>query len=237
MSGPKREAPGEGGGCRHVHFTYAGCAANQKWFAHIAGDYWSGRCHESRRTKPCLTWITDGDLPCPRCSTMGRPTWCGYQPLWRESDGAATVVIVHECAAEFLQGVHYPERVMVTREAGDTASVVVCRALDQRKLSSSLPFKRCPQDVFHSLLTMWALPELWDYARAKGWTSDNAVSPMAKVSARDIPTEPEQREFPLNRLLDEATKRAEKDKATADRAADQVQKLREHAARNGKPKG
>lgn len=234
--GFRQASPGEGEGARRVHFRYVGCARGTEWFGYIAGEPVSLLCHCSQRTKPCLHWLTHGALPCPRCTGKDKPAFLAHVPIYRESDGAPVFTMVHEQCADLLTGLVHPMRVRVSREETRGDSVCVAKALTQKPYHSTLPARRSPADLTPTLLKVWALNELTEWATANGIVSDNALSLTPKVSVADVPTEPTPTALPLSRLLEHATRRAENDRKTAEAAEDQVKRLKEHAAGNGKPK-
>ncbi len=176
--GIKRSRPGDGAQNRRTHFRYAGCAPGTKWTARIAGPYWGGQCHCSERTKPCLSWITDDALPCPRCTPKNPSVWVAYVPLWRDSDGAPVFVIVHEQCSDGLAALEYPMPVAVACNDSRGDSVYLHRVATEREFRPTIPAKRRPANIVPSLLTLWCLPELTQYADANSWvdSSDNALS-------------------------------------------------------------
>jgi hypothetical protein len=127
MAFPKGH-PGEGGSFRKVQFSYFGTKPVTNWFGWLAGEpQWVLAHTQPLPSKPCLTWITSNQLKCVRCTSHTQPEWIAYVPVYRERDGAPVVVIVHESAADKLEGLKYPDYVMVLREGGEIRSRCVRR--------------------------------------------------------------------------------------------------------------
>lgn len=161
----KKGTPGKGGQGRADSFSYTKVPSGLKstFGAFMAGDpYWC-LAHEHTKatpgTKPCLDWMTDGALRCPRCRPHTMPTWVGYVPLYREADHAPILVIVHEAAMDLLTGVTYPAHVLVGR-VEDNASVFVKRSDTRLSFRTDNEQRKRPRDVTGDLLNMWRVPEL-----------------------------------------------------------------------------
>lgn len=161
----KKGTPGTGGQGRADSFSYTRVGAGLKstFGAFLAGEpYWC-LAHEHTAalpgTKPCLQWMTDGALSCPRCRPHTCPTWVGYVPLYREADHAPILVIVHEAAMDLLSGLSYPAHVLVGR-VEDNASVFVKRSDSRLSFRTDNEQRKRPRDVTCDLLNMWKLPQL-----------------------------------------------------------------------------
>lgn len=176
----RKGTPGQGGQVRADSFSYTSVAHGLKgWFtAWLAGPIYWCQVHEHTKkqpgTKPCLEWLTDGDLRCPRCRPQVVPTWVGYVPLYREQDHKPVIVIIHESVMDLIHGLSYPEAVIVGR-VDENSSVFV------RKCDTGVIFKtdnaarRRPVDVTRDLLTMWRIPELdrWVCEKSRGNSTTN----------------------------------------------------------------
>lgn len=169
MRGWKKSRPGEGAQEKGEQFGYTSTAIGLKgeWFGWCAYDpYWcwahehrdNGR-REDRGTKVCLSWFTDNALKCPRCKPGAKITQVAYCPVWRESDSAPCLVIVHERTADKMADVtfgRYCRIHCVDRKAG----VVIQAAAERKTFRSDLPYRQGPCDIAVSLLTIWGYPEL-----------------------------------------------------------------------------
>jgi hypothetical protein len=161
----KKAAPGDGGERRCEQFIYTRTQPGLKgaWCAWCAHEPHWFKVHEhnehQRGTKVCLTWFTDGAIPCPRCRPGVVPTTCAYVPVWREEDLKPCMVIVHESAADVMQGLSFGVFALVgCVEKG--ASVYVKRSEVQKPWNPTQEFRRSPCDIAVSLLTMWDYPSL-----------------------------------------------------------------------------
>lgn len=161
----KKGTPGEGWSARSDSFSYTPVQTGMKSFftAWLAGEpYWALAHEHTDRTpgtKPCLDWLTDGALRCPRCRGPKLPAWIGWVPLYREQDHQPILVIIHSNAHDLVSGLRYPDHVIVGR-VNDTSGVFV------RKSDSAIPFRtesaarKKPVDIRCHLVPMWKLPEL-----------------------------------------------------------------------------
>lgn len=145
--------------------TPGGAKAWAGWVA--AKPYWCKAHTSDKGSKPCLKWITNGALPCPRCSPTNKPTRIAYVAIYRESDLHPGLVVCHESTEDLLVELHYGLYVMVQRELGDTSSVAVRRAMAQKPFSSRKSSRQREADLTLSLLTMWKITELTSWYESK----------------------------------------------------------------------
>lgn len=175
--GLRNASPGEGGRNLHVHFRYVSVAPGKSWFAHVAGPAQWFITHTSERTKPCLSWITSGALHCPLCGRAKEPQMLGYLPLYRSTDGCPVLVVVYEDQREFVDEFNLHDRVQVGRESEKGDAVYARKALSQEpKYKSTLAVRMLPADITDTLLMMWKIPELKEWAKQQPKVSDTAVS-------------------------------------------------------------
>lgn len=192
----KKGTPGKGGNGRVDSFSYTPVHHGLKnaFGAWMAGDpYWC-LAHEHTKatpgTKPCLQWLTDGCIPCPRCRPQVCPVWVGYVPLYREADHKPVLVIVHESAMDLLTGLAYPAHVLVGR-VDENSSVFVKRSDNAVSLKTDNEQRKRPRDITGDLLTMWNIPALeqWVMEQRRGekgvaLKSDGTkFSPMTSAAA------------------------------------------------------
>ncbi len=181
----RQSTPGEGGASLRVHFRYVGVAPNKTWPAHVAGPAMWFQCHTSERTKPCLHWMTNGELGCPRCKGTDETKELGYQPLYRSSDGCPVMVVLYADQREHADKLAHHERAIVGREGEKGDAVYIRRAFEQTpKYQSSLMVRMVPADLTETLLIMWKIPELVEWYRRQPKQSDNAVSLPTGVAVR-----------------------------------------------------
>jgi len=180
----RKGTPGQGGQVRADSFSYTSVAPGLKgWFtAWLAGPIYWCQVHEHTQkqpgTKPCLDWITDGALRCPRCRPLVVPTWVGYVPLYREQDHKPVIVIIHESVMDLVAGLSYPVPVIVGRVDAQS-SVFVRRNEGGAVFKTDNSARRRPVDVTRDLLCMWRIAELdrWllDNRRGTAATSQTEV--------------------------------------------------------------
>jgi len=161
----RKGTPGQGGQVRADSFSYTSVQHGLKgWFsAWLAGPIYWCQVHEHTQkqpgTKPCLDWITDGALRCPRCRPLVVPTWVGYVPLYREQDHKPVIVIIHESVMDLVAGLSYPVPVIVGRVDAQS-SVFVRRNEGGAVFKTDNSARRRPVDVTRDLLCMWRIAEL-----------------------------------------------------------------------------
>jgi len=161
----RKGIPGKGGQVRADSFSYTSVAHGLKasFTAWLAGPVYWAEAHEHTEkqpgTKPCLDWITHGELRCPRCRPHIVPTWVGWVPLYREIDHKCIIVIVHESVMDLLAGLTYPQCVLVGR-VDPKSSVFVRKSDNPVSMRTENEQRKCPVDVTRDLLTMWRIPEL-----------------------------------------------------------------------------
>lgn len=175
----KKGTPGKGGESPRDAFSHTpvGHGLKNAWTGYIAGETYWCQAHEHKPpvalgTKPCLTWMTDGALPCARCKPRVLPTWIGYVPVYREVDHEPCIVIVHESVMDVIANLRYATRVWVGRTDA-VSSVYVRRTDDQKPVWKSTHEQRQgPRDITPDLLAMWGIPMLEQWLRG----SDSPVS-------------------------------------------------------------
>jgi len=220
----KTKTPGGGGEKRRVHFVHLPTRNNQTWHAHVAGPCHWYTCHTKGRTKPCLHWLTDGELVCERCASTTPPEDIGYQPLFREVDGRPCFVVVHDYSREKIDQLRFHSRVIVGRGAEQSDGVYVIPALNARPLyeTSREEFRR-EADLTETLLRVWGLPELIEwYHRTQRVPASSPVPPVAPAKKSAKPVDPmyvaaHERWTPDT--VPESTSGEEAIQAAADRAA------------------
>ena len=179
----KKGAPGEGwqGACDS--FSYTSVQPGLKgWFSGwMAGPvYWTLAHEHTDRTpgtKPCLDWMTDGAVRCPRCNARKLPVWIGYLPLYREQDLKPVFVILHQNALDQLEGLSFPDHVVVGR-VEDKSGVFVHRSETRAQFKTAHAHRKVSVDITRDLVPMWRLPQLEEWleksAKAKRRAAEDA---------------------------------------------------------------
>lgn len=163
--GLKKGTPGKGGQGKVDSFSYTPVPFGFKnWFTGwLAGDPYWGLAHEHTDaepgTKPCLLWLTDNALRCPRCRPQKPATWIGWVPIYREADGQPIMVVVHESASDLLTGLKYPDYVTCGR-VGEKSSVFVKKSDKRLSFLTSNEQRKRSRDITGDLLNMWKYPQL-----------------------------------------------------------------------------
>lgn len=229
--------PGRGSGSRPDSFTYVPVGTGLKSGFHgwLAGPpYWCEEAHEYHDrigpTKPCLHWLTNGEVHCDRCRKQPKVTCLAWVPLYREVDTHPVLVIVHEVAADLLAPLRYPDYCLVGR-IDATSSVFVRKSDNRLSLVTEKESRKRPVDVTGDLISMWNLPELNDWLRKKG-----AFGLREKVSAMEVPTESSGMvPLDVNRLAEHCEEETRKLDEAAERSRNNTAFLRQ-ASQNGNGK-
>lgn len=176
-----------------MHFCYTPTEANKQWTAFVAGPTMWFECHCVGKTKPCLEFVTDGELECPMCQTLKPCEQIGYMPLYRELDGKPVMVLVHESVREVVDSHRFLARVLIGRGKDSTDGVYVQRPMSKgTPFSSTLPDRQKPADIWPTLVRMWKIPALieWD-ARQSGQKPGGVIHPHSGTAyVPSLPTAP-----------------------------------------------
>lgn len=182
----KRAGPDEGPRKDHDHFRYVETGFGKRWEAYVAGPCYWCIAHTSERTKPCLKWFTDGELHCPKCKNPEPPKMTGYLPLYRQVDGCPVLIVVYEQERQYIDKFTLHQRIIVGKEGEQGSSNWVRGALSaEPKWQTTSPWRQHEQEVFHTCLAMWKLPELEAWLHRPAKRSDNAVSLPDGVAVDD----------------------------------------------------
>lgn len=185
----KNAAPGSGARKR-THFPYVPTANGAKWPAYCAGPcHWVLGHEINRKTKVCPSWLTDGELCCEWCSPINGAIERGYQPLYRQSDGKPVLVMVGAEERADTDKLRFLSRVMVARERENSAGLFIRSALEQEpKFQTTLPERLRPADVTHSMIALWAMPQVKAWWNRTHGQSDTEVSLPPGVAVTDSGT-------------------------------------------------
>lgn len=200
--GLRQSPPGDRGDRGHIYWQHVSTPRGIKaWTAWIAGPVLWFKCHQLKRTKPCIEEITDGELECPWCAGGVPKHTMGYIPLYRELDAKPCYELLYDDAREDLDRLKLHERVMVGRGPGKTDTVYVMKCSVQTPVWQTRdPQRMRPADLTTSLLRMWAIPILIQWysetervsipaPKATALTTDTAVTLPEAVAAKEVPPE------------------------------------------------
>jgi hypothetical protein len=230
--------PGEGSS-KPVQFRYhKGWLPGESWEAWLAGPIQWIECHThpDAHSKPCLAWITHNALKCPRCGPKFHREKLGFVPVYRCVNLQDKLIILREPQREMTDLLEFGDLVICSKEDAKDAPITVQKANRQRKLSSTLPRRQVPADLEYSLLTLWKINELWEWARQRGHQG-----PPKKLDALEVADlEPGTYSLNLEQLgqaVDADTERAEKRAAERTRIGKWIdeKKAEDKTRRNGKP--
>lgn len=171
-------APGELPGGKRDQFCNWKVAGGERHIAYVAGfTKWVIAHPSDRGTKPCLHWMTQGELPCKFCAANKCPCELGYVPLYRGIDARPMLAIVYSAERGTIDALELFDRVTVGREREKGAQIWIRRTMEQEpKWTTTLPHRKCAASPDASLLVLWGMPELVAWLQQTAG-SDNAVSP------------------------------------------------------------
>lgn len=179
----RKAAPGEGAKKARTHFGYVSTTPGKSWFGWIAGPCYWCVCHTAGASKPCLDWMTRGEIACPRCAQPKPPEEIGYQPLYRDVDGRPVMVIVHNYSREQVDALKFRQFVTVARGT-DSADPVMVSGVPGKQTwyHSTLPERQQHADLTETLLRVWGIQELCAWHAQQ---SDTALSLTPGVAVKD----------------------------------------------------
>lgn len=167
MRSLRKGTPGKGDALRPDSFSYTQVAHGTRnaFNAYVAGEpFWCEEAHEHKPpiffgTQPCLYWITNGALDCPRCKKQPATKVVGWFPVWREQDQKPCIVILHQEAFDQVRDLNYGDPVLIGR-VDEVSGVFVQKLSCVARFTTENPHRKHAQDITRSLLAMWRLPEL-----------------------------------------------------------------------------
>jgi len=159
----RNKTPGEGGQVRAFHNKHLKTGNGEKWYAHLAGPVLWLECHTVGYSKPCLHWITRGELTCKKCHPLDPKEDLGYVPVWREREGAPGFVVVKEYSRDIVDKINVHDRIVISRGFQKSDALSVVPSVDGRKYHSSRADFMQPVDLTASLLRVFKMPELTDW--------------------------------------------------------------------------
>lgn len=159
------------------YFSHWSIGGGEKHHAYVAGPTrWIIGHPSDKGSKPCLTWMTKGKLPCRFCHMHKEPCHLGYLPIYRAVDWRPKIVIVRKDEREWTDKLATHMRILIGREREEGAPLYVRPCLDQSPaFASTIDYRQHAQDCQDSMLTFWKMPELVAWLKC-GTPSDNAVS-------------------------------------------------------------
>lgn len=178
-------SPGEGRKDDHIRFDYwRGITGGQKHSGYLAGPAKWFLCHPSDKgTKPCLHWMTKGELTCRFCGAAKMPEEGGYVPVWNAVNWAPKILFVYGDEREHVEKLELHQKLLIGREPGRGERVYVRLAMNQEPLFNTTdPRKKIARDITPSLLLMWKLPELVAWLAR---SNDNALSQRPAPTTSD----------------------------------------------------
>lgn len=127
-------------------------------------------------SQPCLTLVTSGEVPCPRCTEPVETM--GYVALWLAWNTKPMFALVHHDQRERVDALHRGQPVWVGRDDHKTAGIYVISRLGTKvsMLKLDRPALVATVDLLPTLLKVWKLPQLAAWAQCQSAVSDNAVS-------------------------------------------------------------
>lgn len=162
--GWRRQTPEEGHARDRWRFDNG--EPGKPWSGWLAGRTEWFLCHYDPRSRPCPRCFTDGAFECSRCKSGWVPYWFGYCPIFREIDGRAVMVGLHESSFDTVRSIRRFDSVKVFPSADKSQGVgLVAGALP--RYQTCRPDRVPLPNLFPFLWRMWKMPEL------ESWWSQN----------------------------------------------------------------
>jgi hypothetical protein len=118
-------------------------------------------CHLLKRTKPCVEYMTSGEVKCRWCEADIGTLVMGYQPLYTQLNGKSVYELLHDDDRDNVDAIPLHNRVLVGRQLPKGSTIYVMNLLDQNPpWITSDPERLKPAEILVSLLKMWKIPEL-----------------------------------------------------------------------------
>lgn len=176
---PIRETPPEEGRGRSVSANWSNLktARGERHECYACGKSHWFDCHTySGVTQPCLSAVTNKELPCPRCTEPVETM--GYVAVWRAWDTKGMFALVHLDQRERADKLQRGEPVWVGRDDYQKAGIYVISRAGAKvpRLKLDTPSLLAAVDLLPTLLKCWKLPQLAAWVRAQGGMSDKPVS-------------------------------------------------------------
>jgi hypothetical protein len=162
--GWRRQTPEEGHARDRWRFDNG--EPGKPWSGWLAGRCEWFLCHYDPRSRPCPRCFTEGALQCSRCKSGWVPYWFGYCPIFRELDGRAVMVGLHESSFDTVRSIRRFDSVKVFPSADKSQGVgLVAGALP--RYQTCRPDRVPLPNLFPFLWRMWKMPDL------EAWWSNN----------------------------------------------------------------
>lgn len=159
----RNKTPGEGGSVRCFHNKHLKTRNGEKWYAHLAGKVCWIECHTVGYSKPCLYWISYGELVCKKCHPLDPKETLGYVPVWREKEGAPGFVVVKDYSRDIVERIKVHDRLLISRGYEESDALSVVPADGGKRYHSTRPDFMAHVDLTPSLLRIWKIPELTEW--------------------------------------------------------------------------
>lgn len=187
-------------------------------------------CHTVGRTKPCIEWMTGGELTCEICSPLNQTEMKGYQPLIRESDGRPCMVVVSEHSRDQMDALKWGSRVIVGREAEASDSVwITNNPSPEPRFHSTLKELLSPADLTETLLRVWKIPDLVTWYRQTHGTVPTETPASPKLEPKKSNGKPFS---PALKKAAEVAQQIGDDMLAGDSSDAVIRRLKAHAAVN-----
>lgn len=180
----------------HVHASYLKCGNGESHPGWKAGEVFGCYGHRTAAQQPCVSDLTNDELPCPFCTSGLEPMWRGYVPIW-DRDWTLRYVLIGEDVFDSVDSIPHRGRLTVCRHKNPISPLVV-RPEEKPVLLRELPERApwtTPIDMLAVCLTLWKHAALTAWVEAdrakrpsdveKPKRSDKKpFSPMVEAGAR-----------------------------------------------------
>jgi hypothetical protein len=146
------------GGSGGVRFTFHTLCAKEKCRGHKAGEMVAAMTHHFKASKPCMDWLTNGEVPCVLHQSC-RLDWLGYLPIYHES-GRPVIVGMREYNIAAVAEIKVGSPLMIVKGDEKHSAIAVFPAPTLGKYQTGRPGPLQPVDITDKLIELWNVPEL-----------------------------------------------------------------------------
>lgn len=171
----------------HPHSTNFKVECGEKHPAWIAGELYGCYTHRTHAAQPCVSSVTDDEVPCPYCTASVESVWKGYVPLW-DRDWTLRHALISEDYLPTVDAIGFHVQVSVSRAKSVLSPLIIREenVLLSRQLPNARPWKD-PVCMLAVCLT------LWKNAALTAWVQKNrplALTGGEQPAVSEVSTKP-----------------------------------------------
>lgn len=143
----------------HLRFSYLSLEPGKQVKGWITGPVFGCETHFVGSTKPCLSALTEGELPCKYCTGEFRKSYTVYQPFW-SVECEKMVAILGENMKAVCDALPFGEQIIITKGKHKNRPYKLRPERWSEGDSLYVAKLQAQHDVRPWLIQLWAIPEL-----------------------------------------------------------------------------